>query len=263
MDDLSIPVLKRGAKWVPRVYKRKSSEAKAKDNRLATTAMVRSIVRRAVKRHIEDKQKSIEFGPLQIYQSIGAGDCYQLLPNLKQGADQETRVGNKVSPTKMLFSISINVYNQAVSYTPTYVDLYIFKYKGWSASLGTLPAPSMNQFLQAGSGSTSYTGITTDYLRPVNTDQFQLVYKRRLLMYNPLNTTTIQASTSSINPNRSFTIDLSKAVKKLLTFDDTQTDLPTNDQLWFCVGSTQTDGAIITTPVGRWSAISTLYYEDA
>lgn len=244
-----------------KTYKKRSYKPRPKMAKKKYT--VRSLVRREIKRMAEDKLIQTDLGPYNMYQYIDAATTYNLLPTISQGTGQANRIGNKIRVTKAVLRMALTIFNQSVTYGPTYVDVYIHKYRNWSALQGTLPPSSMNDFLQVGNSSTSYSGVMTDWLRPVNSDQFQLVFKKRIYLYNPLNSTSVSGSTSSINPSRTLVIPLTKHLKKLVMYDDTQ-NLPTNDQLWLSVGCTQMDGNSLpaATVMGKYQAIVDFRYED-
>lgn len=241
----------------PRTYKKRASFKRGKKTN------VRTIVRREIARQAENKIIEGSLGPVNFYQPISAGVCTNLIPNISQGTTQGSRVGNKVRPKVFTLKMAINVNNQSTIYTPAYVDIYIFKYKpGALFPSASLPSNAMDNFLQLGSASTSYTGAIMDGLRYVNKDVFTVVYRKRLLMYNPLNGTGVQGSTANINPCRTLSINLTKHLKKTLMYNDNNTYC-TNDDLWLAVGSTQTDGTLIPiVQIGSWSCVATMQYED-
>lgn len=225
---------------------------------------IRTLIRREVAKLSENKIIEGSISDTSYYNYINSSTCYSLIPNVSQGTTQATRIGNRIRVRKATMRMAINISNQTVSVAPTYVDVYIFKYKPTVVyPNNSLPTGAMDNFLQQGATSTFYSGIVTDYLRPVNKDLFISKYRRRFLMYNPLNSTSVNASTSSINPNRYLTVDLTKMLKKQLQYNDTNSYC-TNDDLWIAVASTQTDGTILNpvTVVGKFSIIVTVEFED-
>lgn len=224
---------------------------------------MRSVVRREVARLAENKIIEGTSGNVAFAQSITPTSCYPLIPNISQGNTQGTRVGNKVRVRNAVLRMSLTISNQAASVTPTYVDIYIFKYKPIKAyPNNVMPTGSMNNFLQAGSTSTSYTGAISDGLRPVNKDLFILKYRKRLCMFNPNNTASFVGATATFNPNRSYNINITKYINKVLNYDDANS-ICTNDSLWFCVGSTQTDGTLYPgLSMGTFNLVVNVEYED-
>lgn len=259
MSDELVPMPKfpkRGSKWSPRTPKKKNKYAKDKD--------LRVIVRKEISKLAENKriegtmQQAAFFQPILYNQNL-----WHIIPNITQGASQGTRVGNMVRPTKLELRLHIFVNNQSTQYTPAYVDLYIFKYKPQNYfPTAALPGTAMGNFLQAGSTTTAYTGLPLDGLRAVNNDVYTSCYRKRLLLYNPLNGTSVQSSTGSMDPCYTGVIDCTKYIKKTLLYDDS-TSYCTNDNLWFAIGSSQLDGVLIpVVQIGSVTFCVDFQYED-
>lgn len=238
-----------------RQYKPRASMPKKKQ--------IRREIRREVARLAENKIIEGVSGTVTFGQSITPTSCYPLIPNISQGTTQGTRIGNRVRVRKAMLRMSITISNQAASVTPTYVDIYIFKYKPIKTyPNNSMPTGSMNTFLQAGSTGTSYTGAISDGLRPVNKDLYILKYRKRLCMWNPNNTASFVGATAQYNPNRSYNLDITKYLHKVLQYDDANSYC-TNDDLWFAVGSTQTDGMLYPgLAMGTFSLVVNVEFED-
>lgn len=251
---------KKGSKWAAKMP-RKSSKA----IQYATAQELKRMVKKEIAKQAEDKVHTYELGPYTIFQSIDSATTYPLLPTIKQGVEQGQRIGNKIKLKRFNVKLAVNVFNQATNVSPVYVDLYIFKIKSVSmistSQIGFLPAPIMENFLQAGSGTTQYTGTTLDGLRDVNKDLFYCLFRKRMLLYNPLNSTSVQGSTSTFPPAETHNIDITKYVKRGLEFNDDSNSC-TNESVWIAVGSTQTDGALVVANIGRYSLIVNFDYED-
>lgn len=239
-----------------RFYKPRAKMAKKKSG-------LRRLVRREVARMAENKTTEVNLASIPVYQGITTSTAvYSLIPNISQGTTQATRIGNRIRIRKATLRMSITINNLGATSAPTYVDLYIFKYKpqkGYSS--GALPSTAMDNFLQSGSTSIPYTGGISDYLRPVNKDLFDVKFKKRMCMFNPQNGTTQVASTASLNPNRFFTLDITKFYKKVLEYND-NTSVPTNDALWIALGSTQCDGTIFFVTIATYNCLVNLEFED-
>lgn len=259
-DRVSKPVsTKRRAKWG-----KKQSIRDTKIASIPSTQQVKRMIKREIARQAETKIIEGVSGNVAFAQSITPSSCYPLIPNISQGTTQGARIGNRVTVRKAILRMSLTVSNQAASVAPTYVDIYIFKYlpiKSYPNNV--MPTGSMNNFLQAGSTSTSYTGVITDGLRPVNKDLFSLKYRKRLCMFNPNNTASFVGATAMWNPNRSYNIDITKYINKTLEYDDANSYC-TNDGLWFAVGSTQTDGVLYPgLSMGTFNIVVNVEYEDS
>lgn len=224
---------------------------------------IRKTIRREVARLSENKIIEGTSGTITFAQAISPASCYNLIPNITQGVTQGTRIGNRIRVRKAVLRAAITVFNQAANVTPVYVDLYIFKYKPIKVyPNNVMPTGSMNNFLQAGSTATNYSGAISDGLRPVNKDLFILKYRKRMLMFNPNQTAAFTGGTAAINPNRSFNLDITKYLHKVLQYDDNNSYC-TNDDLWFALGSTQTDGSLYPgVNIGNFNLVVNVEFED-
>lgn len=219
------------------------------------------MVRKEIHRLAENKINQFDSATYFFLQPITTSNTYSLLPFIGQGVTNSTRTGNKIRVIKFTVKLLFYAYIQAPGSVPTYVDVYIFKYKNYSQQLGTLPSGAMNEFLDVNNTSTAYSGISTDYLRTVNQDQFTLCFKKRMLLFNPNNSANTVAITTNAPCARNITLDLTKYIKKNLVYDDS-INTCTNDQLFIGVGSTQVDGSILLGNVGTYQWLSEFKYED-
>lgn len=240
-----------------RTYKyRGVRKAKAKKSGL------RSLVRREIHRMAENKTNIIDSGTFIVKNFIGNTEVMSLLPTISQGTGVSNRTGNKIRVMNFKLKLIMNIFNlTAPTYQPFFFDVYIFKYKNWNQSMGSPPTGAMNEFLQVNNTSTSYGGFSSDYMRPVNDDQFQLIKKRRFHLYNPSNTASYYGGTATIMPVRMATFDLTKYVKKQWIYDDTTSTI-NNDHLFIAVGATQQDGSSANINIGSYQWMSELKYED-
>jgi len=249
-----------------RRYKRKSYKKKSyKRKSYKRRRTVAPKVIRAVRRMFETK-KNQDTTFSYVYNDITDTACHRLLPLISQGTGQSNRIGNRIAPVRLTIKIALSAANLNAVYTnasPTYFDIYIFKQRYANEYAGS-PLPSdIAQFLQIDNGSGPYTGLITDGLRNVNQDIFTLKYRRRVLLSNVNQATGQNAFMASVNPNRTISINLTKAVKKMWSFDDADT-LVTNDNLWIAVGATQTDGTDLGSSfAGQYSFVTDLWYKDA
>lgn len=250
------------AKYRKRKYaKRYRRKTYRKYTKKAKSSSLRSVVRKEIHRMAENKINQSESTTYFFTQPIVTGQAYNLLPTINQGTGSSNRIGNKIRVLKFSIKLLFYTFIQAPGTVPTYVDLYIFKYKNYSQALGSLPANAMNEFLDVNNSSGAYSGISTDYLRTINTDQFTLLYKKRMQMFNANNSVNTIAITSSIPCSRNISIDLTKHLKKNLVYDDADNKC-SNDQMFIAVGSTQVDGSVLLGNIGTYQFLSEFKYED-
>lgn len=242
-------------------YKRKSYKRKNYKRRRSRTPKII----RAVRRMFETKRnQDTTFS--YVYNDITDTACHRLLPLISQGTGQSNRIGNRISPVRLTIKMALTASNLNAVYTnasPTYFDIYIFKQRYANEYAGPPLPTDIAQFLQIDNGSGPYTGAVTDGLRNVNQDIFSLKFRRRILLSNTNQATGQNAFMASINPNRTISINLTKAIKKMWSFDDADT-LVTNDNLWIAVGATQTDGTDLGASfAGQYSFVTDLWFKDA
>lgn len=222
------------------------------------------MVKRMIRRSVETKHNQGVSSPINIDQPITGADAINLLPFVQQGTGEASRIGTRINPVSLTIKLALNCLDAKgimAFPSPTYFDIYIFKLKS-----GTGSAPTdtlMAQFLQDDNTDTSYIGAITDGLRPINDNLFSLKVKRRVCLTNQTNATASVASQAFINPNKTLYFNLTKALKKMWIYDD-DSSLPINDNLWICIGSTQTDGSSLgTSNIGRYSMVTSFKYKDA
>lgn len=241
--------------------KRKRTLRKYATKKKGKKASLRTTIRREIHRMAENKSSLNDSVVYYVTQAITDGRCYNLIPTINQGTGVSNRTGNRIRVLSFKVKVIMNVFNGSATQLPSFFDLYIFKYKNWSQQLGSLPAGSMNEFLQVNNSSTAYSGISTDYMRPINDDQFKLVRKKRAYLFNPINTGGFYGGTAIIQPQKMCMFDLTKDIKKLLQYDDSANTV-TNDNLFITVGSTQQDGSVLIGNIGSYQFLTELKYED-
>ncbi|UYD39126.1 MAG: capsid protein [Wigfec virus K19_571] len=212
--------------------------------------------------------KAIQF-PSQVQNcnnNITNTSVFNIIPAISQGTSQSTRIGNKISPVYFTLRLSLtclNIINIYALASPTYFDIYIFKWKSTNEAGGAPTAGDMNRFLQDNATGQSYNGELMDGLRPLNADQFTLLVKKRCTLsnFNAVNSTS--GIFQQTNPNKTFYFNLTKHLKKVWIYDDNGTQVE-NDNFYIAVASTQTDGQSTGTSVtGNWQYISDLRFKDA
>lgn len=227
------------------------------------------IINKAIMRSVETKERQLTRGESVadvVYQQIIDTDVYDILPQVAQGAGEGSRVGNRIRPVSLKIKVQLFCYNLGNTIPPTYFDVYLIKLKAHNQADGLPTLFDMQAFLDDGNTAKGYAGAALDGLRPINTDKFTLVAKRRVMLFNPFNTTGQISSTSTLNPATTLYFDVTKSMKKTFIYNDNNS-LAENDSLFICVGATQVDGVpvgtISTTLMGGYRVISNLRYKDA
>lgn len=245
-----------------RSYKRRTYPTRKVSKKLRYT------IKRVVSRIAETKTKQLTSATINVYQTITNTEVLNLIPAISQGTTQDTRIGNRIKPVRMtvklaLICANINAFSSGAS--STYFDIYIFKTK-YSQQGGIAPtAADMTLFLQNGNTGDSYNGQVLDGLRPVNSDLFTLLAKRRVCLNNIANSTILPMNGyyQSTPPQRTFNFDLTKHLKDTWIYNDNNTNLA-NDNYYIAIGSTQIDGNFLAANVtGTYQFITDIRYKDA
>lgn len=231
------------------------------NNNTSKRGIVR-LIKRNIMRSIETKQVQNVFSDIQVRDDITNLSVHSLIPGISQGTGEGNRTGNKINPVFLKLTLSLTCFNQAASTPPIYFDMYIFKWKAANTNQEQPDAIAMNSFLDANASNAAYTGLILDGLRPLNNDLFTQVMHKRIVLFNPTNTTSQIASTSVYNPNRYMKIHLGKYLKNTLIFNDNNI-LATNDNLYIAIGATQTSGGVADVAYGAYSYVIDMGFKDA
>lgn len=223
-------------------------------------------VKKIFNRQVETKYNQATTASVPIINQITDVQMVSIIPGIAQGVGQGDRLGNRIHPTRFTLKVvltCLDIKNIIALGSPTYFDIYIFKYKVKNQYGGFVTAADAAQFLQDDNSSTFYNGGALDGLRPVNDDIFRLCIKKRVCLANNSSATATQGIQASINPNRCLYFNLTKYIKKMWSYDDAVQTL-TNDNIYVAIGATQTDGASLgASSIGRYQLIVNLSYKDA
>lgn len=247
-------------------YKKKSYKKRVSRKRKAPRNSVKAVVYRAIRRSIETKYKDIVSPTIAVYNTITDANVFSICPAVVQGITQSTRNGNRINPVSFKLKINLtclDAKNILASPSPTYFDIYIFKFKGSNQEGGPPNAADMTFFLQDDNSAVPYAGISTDGLRPINSDMFTLCYHKRIVLSNMSSATATAGFYQTYNPNRCLSFNLTKHIKKTWMYDDNSA-LVTNDNLLLAIGATQTDGVSLgASQIGKYECLGWLAYKDA
>lgn len=216
-----------------RIYKRKSAKRVA---RIAKKTMFR------LAEHKEIQTSSLGVNVFQAWASSTTPTTMNLLPNLAQGTDRSTRVGNRVRVTnaKLQLLIKLNPYNSVTNpYTgPTYVKIWIASYKPQNDITGY----SFSNFLERdgdnpAAGYANLSGTLLDMMRNVNKTVWT-VHTTRTIRLAPggssagfpvANTYVYDAVAPS---DKMITIPLTKYIGQLIYNDVSSVSSPNNKNLY-------------------------------
>lgn len=197
---------------------------------------VRTYVKSAITRSVESKRAFVNAANTNIYAEITQAQCISLVPSISQGTTQGTRVGNCINLKKV--TVRMMVQAALNSYAPLYADIYVFRRKP-NASIANIDT----NFLQAGNTSVGYDSDALAYcgMLSLNEDLYEQKVHRRVKIWNP-NATANQGVQASIDPTFMMTMDVTRFLKKKVTYND-GTPTPTSDDVYFAVATSYSNGA--------------------
>lgn len=271
-DETSTVVYTQMSERVPSgVYVRKPKLVRTKTiGKVTGAGNLNKIINKAILRSQETKENQLTRGeatPITVVQQITDLDVYDIIPPIAQGSGEAARIGNRIKPVKFTLKVQLHIFNLGALTVPTYFDIYIFKSKSRMQADGTPTLFDMQNFLQDDNGAKQYLSASLDGCRPLNSDKFRLVAKRRVMLFNPYNATNQISSTATLNPSTTLFFDLTKDIKKTLVYND-NTTLCENDNLLIACGATQSDGNIYggggpSILMGTMRMIANIKYKDA
>jgi len=217
-------------------------KAIAKVNNKIFAKKVLSVMKRAEETKHAQPLQNLQGLPLLAYGGTSTPtassyiDLTTVFNTIQQGTGQGDRIGNRITPTRFVFSGFMN-FNADIggagdNSQPQYVKMFIFRMKNTVSAT----APDMTKFFQYGSTSQAPTGYIQDIKNRVNLDDIVL-YTTRLFKLSPSaipNTTGVIGAAFTNNDyklTQAFKIDLTKHIKKAV-YDD-QTAQLKNHQM-FC-----------------------------
>lgn len=254
--------MKRKRSSSKKVYRKKSRKYAKKTSKNRSTSSLVRLIQKVVNRNIETKKNQHSSGVITIREAITDFEVIRVYPDITQGTGEASRVGSRVKPVYLKMKLSLYCFNTGSNTPPVYFDIYIFKFKVKNEDDGLPTLFDMQRFIEFDNSSAQYLGNRGDGLRPVNNNLFTLIKHKRVTMFNPYNTTGQLSSTSSINPNRTITFNLTKYVKGTWIYDD-NTGLLTNDNMLMAIGATSSDGIKLEVDRGNYQMVTELRYKDA
>lgn len=252
-----------------RPYKKRKAKSKA----------ITQIVKRVLHSNIENKQAFKSAPQARVGSafptSIATG-MYPIIPNLVSGlSGDNSKVGQVVKPLSLRLSCTayLNTAGASVA-TNTYFDLYVFSIKKINDStlFDTAGTAECSNFLRPSvSGvDTIYDGRSYNFYQNVNRDVINLIHKKRVKMA-PTNLASIgnlngSAVDNTCQTSFSYTLPLSKHIKKSLKYTNTTDQSPNNCALFATMVATQADATDAPQALAYYGGVSfssCMVYEDA
>lgn len=242
---------KKFAKRPVRKYAPKRVRKTTRSSNQKITRVVNSILRRKV----ESKVNFVNYVNEPFNSTISVpGDLYNLLPSIAQGTDDNNRIGNSIQPlyTNVRGYVGIHC-NDTLYATLGPLDVQLFCLRGKTRKDGSVyPRPTSDlDIIKRGVTKQQYDGTFASSISPVNTEDFQIIFKKnfRLIPIPTTSSSTGSAPTSFSLPNNSNTgstiykfkhkINWEKLGVKKLLYEATSASQPINENIFWCLGFAQ------------------------
>lgn len=237
---------------------------KTRSKRTSSKKTISKVVKRVIRSEMETKSVNTYSFNQFVNPIIDQLNVNSLIPNnISHGTGNAYRIGNVISIVDATVKFSLSSAALGVGFGPLFFDIYIFKVKSRVPQPPTVT--EMARFLEFGNSSLQYLSNPLDGMRNLNPALFTKCIKRRIRLYNPVNTNAYYASAADIQQSRQFTFNITKFFKKKWIYDD-NLNTPYNDNLYMAIGCTKCDNttfANTSTACGDYSTIVDIKYRDA
>lgn len=232
-------------------------------------AGLKQTIQRMISKTQETKQCSISLPNTAFNSGISSfNELYAVIPALAQGAGQTGRIGESVSPQKIVIRGYIN-YRANTQQSANEIIARLFCFQDKSVRSYDQRANVSVDVLDNGGSGSQFTGTLANMCSPHNNDQMTFFADKRHTFFKPFGYTNNGVITTAITSMSSslvyfFTITLTKKhLPAVLKYDGS--DYPTNFCPWMCLGyaSAQDDAPDTVNTQINMAYTSTLYYKDA
>ena len=208
---------------------------------------------------------------IQFNAAIQTGTNYQLIPPVPTGPDVGQRLGNKISPKRLVCDFWVCNDNEGSSFNAIY-RMFILESLNIrdTTQINTV---DMSTLLDYGQAQGPFDGYTTTVSGPVNKDQFKVLMDKTYTMnktagVDPAITNTYIGGQVAPNTNQIRHVRVSLKCPKVLHYGTAAQVLPDGWAPFFNMGYcipayTSADGVDTTITRLRCAWRSTLYYTDA
>lgn len=123
--------------------------------------------------------------------SMDNTSCYNLVPEIPQGVNIGQRIGNKISPRKLVIDFWVTAANLSnnLDFVARLLVLQSRKTKD-AAAIAAASTVNLGALLDYGQGEKPFEGYTSDLSLPINKEEFTVMMDRKLTLdktygYNP------------------------------------------------------------------------------
>jgi len=164
-------------------------------------------------------------------------DILQLIPYVSQGINDWQRIGQKVKPVSLQVKGAVRINMTTIGTgnqfpTNLHVDIYCLQHVGLKNYAALRASNDFTTLLQNGEGGTAeYTGSALDPHLPVNTQNYKVLARKRLILKfaNYLGAVPVSGDVSIANSGQwyaDYSIDLTKHLPAQLTYPEATLPVP-------------------------------------
>lgn len=254
-------------------FRKRSRNVRRRGRKIRKVSRKRtSKVVRAVRNMAETKLCSYQYFMTSFNAAIASStDLLRVMPYIIQGTGQGDRIGNRISPVKIVVRGVVSAYLSEYQYA-WQIGVRMFMFCDKVNPSGQI-AINNYAILNNGGVSSNFSGAAMDYTTPHNTDQFKWLKDKRWVVFKPwgyTNTAVPSVTADMTSPGQNlvkyFTIVvLKKKMPKTLCYDATySSNLPVNFNPKLALGYCDmlNFGADTVNTKVRMEYTSTLYYKD-
>lgn len=230
-------------------------------------------VQKIIHADVESKQGYKSLAPTNFNSGIDiAGEAFQVLPQIPQGTNESSRIGNQIKAQTLTLTGAIS-WSPSAGQFGTFanarlgVRVFIIQPRNFSDTVS-----AQNNFstwapylLQKGSTTTAFTGAINDLWAPINSEAI-ITYYDKVHYITGLYQANATGTAQMLGATKIFKA-IMKVRNKTLKYDSNVSSglLPSNYAPLFCVGYAHMDGSgpdtLSTAITVQWDAV--LNYEDA
>lgn len=228
----------------PRKYARKGKKGVrvSKPLRKAMTVVAKKVLARAAENKVV---ATLAENDVQHNFTISSADCKPLIPEISQGVLANQRVGDKITPKRLMCKgvVSLNPQQGWVTQGDIYGRILILSQKdvkvGSQVSSGSIDAshllrPALDT---STSDEAPFSGNTEDLLYPVNTEKFR-VYMDKIVKFSTTKEDSVEVI-QNYSHRWSYTF---KQLPTSLTYDEANGDYANNFAPFVAIGFAYSDG---------------------
>lgn len=174
-----------------------------------------------------------------------AGDVQQIVPNMIQGDDTGNRTGNRVTAKNlsvkghMIMSMAVSNISTSIRIGVRQMILVSKRYAGLT-DLQANVASHLPFLLKFGSTVQTFTGVISDLYLPINREVYTVLYDK--VVYLTMDFQATASGFQSVTDSVKFFKMNVKCKNKVLTYEDTNLNVPQNWNPFMCFGYAKLDG---------------------